>query len=129
MLELGFPVNLPAGAGGATALHAAAGSGSVEVVRLLIEAGADLEVRDRTGDATPLSWAVVGSRAGLGHNPDPDWVGTVRTLLDAGADPAQAWAAGEFPSLDVARLLVERGINVPGKDVDMMRHSLGLEAG
>jgi hypothetical protein len=26
----------------------------------------------------------------------------------------------------VARLLVERGINVPGKDVAAMRHSLGL---
>jgi hypothetical protein len=29
--------------------------------------------------------------------------------------------------MDVARLLVERGINVPGKDVGMMRHSLGLD--
>ncbi len=127
MLELGFPVNLPAGPGGATALHAAAGSGSVQVVRLLIEAGADLDVLDGATDTTPLSWAVVGSRAGLGHNPHADWVGTVRALLDAGADPAQAWAAGEFPSMDVARLLVERGINVPGKDVGMMRQSLGVD--
>lgn len=127
MLELDFPVNLPAGPGGATALHAAAGSGSVQVVRLLIEAGADLEVRDRSTDTTPLSWAVVGSRAGVGHNPDADWVGAVRTLLDAGADPAQAWVAGAFPSIDVARLLVRRGINVPGKDVGMMRQSLGVD--
>ncbi len=127
MLELGFPVDLPAGPGGATALHTAARSGSVEVVRLLINAGADLEARDRVTDATALSWAVVGSSQRLGHSPHPDWVATVRTLLDAGADPAQAWAAGEFPGREVARLLVARGIDVPGKDVDMMRRSLGLD--
>lgn len=31
-----------------------------------------------------------------------------------------------FPEREVARFLVERGINVPGKDIAMMRHSLGL---
>jgi len=32
-----------------------------------------------------------------------------------------------FPSKDVARLLVERGIDVPGKDPSAIRHGLGLD--
>ena len=49
---------------------------------------------------------------------------TVRLLLDAGADPEQAWAGNAFPSVEVARLLVERGIDMPGKDPDIMRRKL-----
>jgi hypothetical protein len=70
---------------------------------------------------------VVGSAHRLGHNPNPDRPATVRALLEAGADPEQAWAAAVFPERDVARLLLELGANVPGKDVAMMRHSLGLD--
>jgi len=54
-------------------------------------------------------------------------VATVRLLLDAGADPALAWAGRAFPSKEVARLLVSRGIDVPGKDPAAMRHGLGLD--
>jgi ankyrin repeat protein len=112
MLDLGFEA--------ATALPAAARAGSAEVVRLLIVAGANV-------DASALRWAVIGSGRRLGHNPRPDWPATVRALLDAGADPEQAWSGDTFPSRDVARLLVERGINVPGKAVAAMRWSLGLD--
>jgi len=126
MLDLGFPVDTRATPDAATALHAAARSGSADVVRLLLDAGADIEARDSVSDISPLSWAVIGSGRRLGHNPVPDRVAAVRALLDAGADAEQAWAAGVFPEVGVARLLVERGINVPGKDVAMMRHSLGL---
>ena len=52
---------------------------------------------------------------------------TVGLLLDAGADPALAWAGRAFPSKEVARLLVSRGIDVPGKDPAAMRHGLGLD--
>jgi hypothetical protein len=76
----------------------------------------------------PLFWAVIGSGLRLGHNPHPDRVVTVRALLDAGADPDQAWAGQTFPEVAVARLLVERGIDVPGKDIAAMRHSLGLDS-
>lgn len=40
-----------------TALHHAVDSGSLEVVRLLVEAGAPLDVRDRIYHGTPLGWA------------------------------------------------------------------------
>ncbi|HZM74412.1 MAG TPA: ankyrin repeat domain-containing protein [Candidatus Limnocylindrales bacterium] len=127
MLDLGFPLDTRATPDGATALLAAARSGSADAVRILIDAGADIEAHDSQRNESPLSWAVIGSGRRLGHHPEPDRVATVRTLLDAGADPEQAWAAGVFPELEVARFLVERGLNVPGKDVAMMRHSLGLD--
>jgi ankyrin repeat protein len=40
-----------------TALHLAAGGGHTEVVRLLLDAGADTTIRDSMHDATPLGWA------------------------------------------------------------------------
>ncbi|MBO3751682.1 ankyrin repeat domain-containing protein [Streptosporangiaceae bacterium NEAU-GS5] len=128
MLELGFPADTRTGPDAATALHAAARAGSADVVQILLAAGADVDARDSIGDASPLSWGVVGSGRRLGHNPHPDWAAAVRALLDAGADTRQAWAGDTFPSIDVARLLVERGINVPGKPVAAMRRSLGLDS-
>ena len=67
---------------GATALILAAQSGHVEVVRLLLEAGADKDVADDDG-ATALMEA-----AYRGH------VEVVRLLLEAGADKDMAsnWA-------------------------------------
>jgi hypothetical protein len=41
----------------ATALHHAVDSGSLDVVRLLIDAGADLSLPDRAFGGTPLGWA------------------------------------------------------------------------
>lgn len=45
--------------------------------------------------------------------------------------PAQTRAGmcgRHVPSIDVARLLVEHGINVPGKPVAAMRRSLGVDS-
>ena len=41
----------------ATALHHAVCSGSIDAVKVLVEAGADLTRRDTVYDATPLGWA------------------------------------------------------------------------
>ncbi len=41
----------------ATALHHAVDSGSLDAVRLLVEAGADLATKDRIYQGTPLDWA------------------------------------------------------------------------
>ncbi len=41
----------------ATALHQAVCSGSLEAVKVLVEAGAELGTKDRTWDGTPLEWA------------------------------------------------------------------------
>jgi peptide-methionine (S)-S-oxide reductase len=41
----------------ATAIHHAVGSGSLDAVRVLADAGADLTIRDRAYGGTPLGWA------------------------------------------------------------------------
>ncbi|CAG9464332.1 unnamed protein product [Pedinophyceae sp. YPF-701] len=68
-----------------TALHFTAAVGSAECTRLLIDAGAEVDVADKDG-YTPLHMA-----AGYMH------VSTVRELLEAGADPEQLDRAGRSP--------------------------------
>lgn len=46
-----------------TPLHQAVWSGGDEVVRLLVERGARLDIKDTVYEATPLEWAVYGKRA------------------------------------------------------------------
>jgi ankyrin repeat protein len=41
----------------ATALHHAVWSGSLDAVRVLVDAGADLTAKDRAWQGTPLNWA------------------------------------------------------------------------
>jgi hypothetical protein len=45
-----------------TALHQAALSGSLEAVKVLVEAGADQGAKDTLWDGTPLDWAIHGKR-------------------------------------------------------------------
>jgi ankyrin repeat protein len=70
MLDLGFPPGVHAGVDGATALHAAAGSGSAEVVRLLVEAGTPIEGAWVGGK--PPSPEVAEVLAGHGIGPDEE---------------------------------------------------------
>ena len=118
MLDLGFPPDIRASreGDGATALHAAAAAGSVGTLRLLLERGADIEARDTTWDSTPMEWAIVGSGMHLGHDPDHDWVATVRTLIEAGAATEGIVLSPDDPkppSPEVAELLRSSGI--PGQ--------------
>ena len=71
---------------GMTALHWAAELGNVELVRLLVDAGADLEAPTRIGDLTPLH---IGAEVGQS--------GTVRALLEAGANAESRNANGSAP--------------------------------
>jgi len=120
MLDLGFPPGTHAGreGDGATALHAAAAAGSTATLRVLLEHGADLEARDTTWDDTPLGWAIVGSGMRLGHDPDPDWVAVVRTLIEAGASTEGIVLSPDDPkppSPEVATLLRSHGVpDAPG---------------
>jgi peptide-methionine (S)-S-oxide reductase len=55
------PNGYPENSGGfhqhATPLHQAVSSGSMDAVKLLVEAGAKLDARDKIYDGTPLDWA------------------------------------------------------------------------
>lgn len=113
MLDLGFPVDARREDDGATALHAAAYAGSAAVVQLLTSHGADLEARDGQFDSSPLGWAVVGSGYRPATAPDPDWVATVRVLLQAGAATQEITLSPEEPkppSAEVAELLRQYGV-------------------
>jgi len=107
MLDLGIPLETP-GDRGATALHAAAYSGSADTVQLLLDRGADIEARDTTWNGTPLDWAAVGSGERPTSTPEPDWPKTVRILLERGASTDGITLEPDDPkppSTDVAELL------------------------
>jgi ankyrin repeat protein len=72
---------------GWTGLHSAAQSGHVEIVRLLLERGADPNAREEGDNTYPLHWA-----AAKGD------VETVRALLDGGGD---VHGTGDVHELDV----------------------------
>ena len=63
LAELGFDVNalgrsdVPMEQAWETALHEAAAHGDVQMARLLIDLGADPDIRDTRFDSTPLGWA------------------------------------------------------------------------
>lgn len=73
-------------------LHWASHDGKDDVVRLLLEHGADVNARDAIG-MTPLAWA-----ARVEHGNER----TLRALLEAGADPGVTCELGRTP-LDWAR--------------------------
>lgn len=85
MLEAGWPVDAR-GRHGGTALHWAAFHGHAEMARLVLGFGPPLEAVDDDFNATPLGWAMHGSREGW-YRDTGDYAGTVRAILRAGARP------------------------------------------
>lgn len=109
----GFPVAGKSEPNGGTPLHVAAWAGSTTAVEQLLAAGAPIDARDSTWDSPPLVWALIGSGERRAPNPTPDWVQTVRILLDAGAPTGQLKLDPDDaiqPSPDVVELLRARGI-------------------
>jgi ankyrin repeat protein/uncharacterized glyoxalase superfamily protein PhnB len=99
--------------GGWTALHTAAQRGQLEIVRLLLDHGADPNAREAGDNTYPLHWAAAGRHREI-----------VRALLDAGGDvhgvgdvhelDVIGWATYFHPEHgdawpDVVPLLLERG--------------------
>jgi ankyrin repeat protein len=116
MLDLGFPVNQPIGEDGGTLLHTAAYSGSADVVRVLLERGADPEAKDAQWESTALDWAAVGSGERPATDPAADWVRTVQILLEAGASIEGIELSPDDPkppSPEVASLLRRRQEEAP----------------
>jgi ankyrin repeat protein len=76
---------------GRTALHYAARLGHEDIMRILIEAGAQVDAKDNDG-YTPLLRAIQGGDSNFG---------AVRQLLDAGAD--RTTRAGDVGAVELAR--------------------------
>jgi len=102
-----------ADAEGRTALHGAVAGGAVEIVRLLLARGADVNARDYE-EHTPLHFAALRS--------EPD---AARLLVEAGADLEARNDYGRTPLLlvareagnrDMAALLLELGAEVDARD-------------
>jgi peptide-methionine (S)-S-oxide reductase len=63
VIDLGVDLNAPCADlySHATALHHAVYSGSLDAVKVLVEAGADLDTKDTIYEGTPLGWAEYGN--------------------------------------------------------------------
>jgi hypothetical protein len=105
---------VPRGIAGLSPLHSAAYYEDLEMVRVLLDYGVDLNTRVDHG-CTPLGFAPEG-----GFND----LSVVRLLLDRGADPnRQTWSgssalheASRVGRIEIVRLLVEHGASVEAKD-------------
>jgi hypothetical protein len=83
MLRAGLPVDAR-GQHNATPLHWAAFHGNLDMVQAILPHGPPLEVTDADFHATPLGWAIHGSKEGW-YRQTGDYAGTVAALLTAGA--------------------------------------------
>lgn len=106
MLELGFSPHTRRF--GEQPLHNAAYHGNAAAVRVLLEAGAEVDARDDRFNATALAFATVGSGERAGK--PGGWIATVRMLIEAGAARDAVWITGKPPSEQVADLLLHYGI-------------------
>jgi ankyrin repeat protein len=91
LLKSGEPVNARAAISGASALYFAVEYGKVNVVRLLLAAGAAADAAPRSG-STPL---LVASEMGAAD--------VMRELLDAGADPDRKNKVGQSPRMAASK--------------------------
>jgi ankyrin repeat protein len=112
MAQLGFDPGW-IGTSGATALHVAAWHGHVEMVRLLLEFRAPVNIRDRTYGSSALAWAAHGSKQ-CPNPSDENYYAVALALIDAGADRETSIDnsgvhAATMASARVATLLHDRG--------------------
>ncbi len=115
LLEIQGPYNIEVKDNGYTALMFAAMHGHVDVVRALLDKGADIEAKDDHIKCTALICAATN-----GHNP------VVELLLDKGADieakddknqsTSLIWAAHEG-RYQVVPTLIDRGADTKAKDI------------
>jgi ankyrin repeat protein len=125
LLQQGADASAAAG-DGMTALHWAAMNGDLEMVHMLLAAGANLKAATRIDAATPLLLAAENGRAAV-----------VGALLDAGADAAAADVSGTTALMlaasaghaDALVALLRHGADVNARDRVMQRTALMFAAG
>ena len=85
LISAGADLEAP-GLDSGTPLHQAAWFGQPDNARLLIDAGAPLDIFDATHESSPIGWAVHGCRYSGGAQERQDvYVALVRMLLEAGS--------------------------------------------
>jgi ankyrin repeat protein len=98
---------------GSTALHWAALHDDLELVKMLLAAGANMKVTTRDGSLTPLFMACTNGNAAV-----------IEALLKSGADPGAVNANGTTAlmtaaasgSLDAVRMLLDHGADVKARE-------------
>lgn len=89
MISLGWPLTHE-GEWGGTPLHWAAWNGLTEMVRVLLGAGAPVNMRDSRYGSSPIAWCAHGSRYCDRAN-DDDYPAITNLLLDAGATRPESY--------------------------------------
>ena len=98
---------------GLTALHMAAERGNAEIVRILIDARANVEAKTRLGEYTPLHLAAEGAHASV-----------VRVLLEAGADVMAITTNTGVTPLHLAA----KALSGAGAVQELLRHGVPVNA-
>jgi len=119
LLEHGIDVDAQSNTEDATPLHQASSYGGFKVAQLLLDHGADINVRDKNG-RTPLHGSVVDMADDL----DDYFFDTVQFLLEHGADvhalgndhATPLHVVSESGGTRAARLLLKHGANVHSLD-------------
>ena len=95
MLDVGFPVAHPERSHGYSPLHNAAWAGSADLVDLLIERGAPVDLVDPTYHATPLGFAIYDCTVEKRH-PEGEFGRVAQSLIAAGSP----WDPLDYPTGD-----------------------------
>jgi outer membrane protein assembly factor BamB len=103
---------------GATALSFAADKGHVEIARVLIDKGADINVKDTFYQSTPLEWAVFNNHSEI-----------VRLLLSQGATGAANAIVAAIHNKDAAmvKLILEHGKVKPEELTEPLQTAMQLQ--
>lgn len=109
MVALGFPLTTEEGFGGIP-LHDASWLGKPALVRLLLDLGSPVNIRDRQFGCSPLAWAAHGSR--FCKKDDASYLAIVDMLIDAGSEveyTVNKWGNPMDASPEVKKHLRARG--------------------